>query len=70
MTADIHKYGFGPKGTAVLVYRNASYRKHQFYATTHWSGGLYARCGFISTIDNYLGGESKSLTFPIPVAHP
>lgn len=41
ISADLHKYGFGPKGAAVLLYRNPDYRKYQFYTTTHWAGGLY-----------------------------
>lgn len=41
LSADLHKYGFGPKGAAVLLYKDPEYRKYQFYSTTHWSGGLY-----------------------------
>lgn len=41
ITADLHKYGFGPKGAAVILYKHSDYRKYQFYSSTHWSGGLY-----------------------------
>lgn len=41
LTADLHKYGFGPKGAAVILYKNSDYRKYQFFSSTHWAGGLY-----------------------------
>lgn len=41
ISADVHKYGLGPKGTSVVLYRNHEIRKHQFVAVTEWSGGLY-----------------------------
>jgi len=42
MSADVHKYGFAPKGASVVVYRSMDYLKHQFFITTDWSGGVYA----------------------------
>ncbi|XP_020572383.1 sphingosine-1-phosphate lyase [Phalaenopsis equestris] len=41
ISADVHKYGLGPKGTSVVLYRNHEIRKNQFVAVTEWSGGLY-----------------------------
>ncbi|XP_011624881.1 sphingosine-1-phosphate lyase isoform X2 [Amborella trichopoda] len=41
ISVDVHKYGLGPKGTSVVLYRNREIRKHQFVAVTEWSGGLY-----------------------------
>ncbi|XP_057816317.1 sphingosine-1-phosphate lyase isoform X2 [Cryptomeria japonica] len=41
ISVDVHKYGLGPKGTSVVLYRNHEIRKHQFVAVTEWSGGLY-----------------------------
>ncbi|KAJ3708805.1 hypothetical protein LUZ61_012510 [Rhynchospora tenuis] len=41
ISTDVHKYGLGPKGTSVVLYRNHEIRKHQFVAVTEWSGGLY-----------------------------
>jgi sphinganine-1-phosphate aldolase len=41
ISADTHKYGFGPKGTSVICYSDAEYRKYQFFATTYWAGGFY-----------------------------
>ena len=41
ISADIHKYGYCPKGASTLTYRNASYRKYQFMAYAGWPGGLF-----------------------------
>eukprot|EP00010_Vexillifera_abyssalis_P009605 CAMPEP_0201548228 /NCGR_PEP_ID=MMETSP0173_2-20130828/4759_1 /ASSEMBLY_ACC=CAM_ASM_000268 /TAXON_ID=218659 /ORGANISM="Vexillifera sp., Strain DIVA3 564/2" /LENGTH=520 /DNA_ID=CAMNT_0047957541 /DNA_START=108 /DNA_END=1670 /DNA_ORIENTATION=- len=42
ISADIHKYGFGPKGCSVVLWANNELRKCQFYKYTEWSGGIYA----------------------------
>ena len=42
MSCDTHKYGYGLKGTSVVMYRNPKLRRYQYYATTEWPGGLYA----------------------------
>lgn len=42
MSADIHKYGYGAKGASIVLYKNAIWRRHQFYAYTAWPGGIYA----------------------------
>ena len=42
MSADIHKYGFGPKGSSCCLFRTAELRRHAFFAWTEWSGGMYA----------------------------
>jgi glutamate/tyrosine decarboxylase-like PLP-dependent enzyme len=42
LSADIHKYGYGPKGSSVILYRDRTLRRHQFFVTTDWSGGVYA----------------------------
>jgi sphinganine-1-phosphate aldolase len=41
ISVDVHKYGLGPKGTSVVLYRNHELRQFQFVAVTEWSGGLY-----------------------------
>lgn len=35
------QYGFAPKGTSVIMYRDADLRKHQYYVHPSWSGGVY-----------------------------
>lgn len=42
ISADTHKYGFAPKGTSVILYRNSDIRKYQYFVVTDWPGGTYA----------------------------
>lgn len=41
MSADTHKYGYAPKGTSVVLYRDPEQRRYQFYTQADWPGGLY-----------------------------
>ncbi|QLG70488.1 hypothetical protein HG535_0A04280 [Zygotorulaspora mrakii] len=41
ISCDTHKYGFAPKGSSIIMYRNSDLRKHQYYVSTDWTGGLY-----------------------------
>ncbi|MDA8141406.1 MAG: aminotransferase class V-fold PLP-dependent enzyme [Desulfobacteraceae bacterium] len=45
ISADTHKYAYGPKGTSVTAYRDKSFRKYQYYVTTDWKGGIYGSPG-------------------------
>ncbi|HWB62631.1 MAG TPA: aspartate aminotransferase family protein [Chitinophagales bacterium] len=42
LSADIHKYGYSPKGASVILYKNHDLRRQQFSLYTKWSGGIYA----------------------------
>lgn len=42
MSADIHKYGYAPKGASVVLYRLPELRLHQYFVHTDWPGGIYA----------------------------
>jgi len=42
ISADIHKYGYTPKGASVILYRDAELRKYQIYVYADWPGGVYA----------------------------
>lgn len=42
ISCDTHKYAYAPKGSSVIMYRDAKYRKHQFSVQTDWPGGIYA----------------------------
>ncbi|KAK9462661.1 pyridoxal phosphate-dependent transferase [Lipomyces oligophaga] len=42
ISCDTHKYGFAPKGSSVILYRDSTYRKNQYFLATQWSGGIYA----------------------------
>ena len=41
ISADTHKYGYGLKGTSVIVYRDRALRRHQYFMTPNWQGGKY-----------------------------
>ncbi|KAJ9108577.1 hypothetical protein QFC19_002293 [Naganishia cerealis] len=42
ISCDTHKYGFCPKGSSVIMYRDASLRRFQYYIQPDWAGGVYA----------------------------
>jgi sphinganine-1-phosphate aldolase len=42
ISADVHKYGYAAKGASVVLYRDMSYLRHQFFVATDWPGGIYA----------------------------
>ncbi|XP_017878105.1 sphingosine-1-phosphate lyase-like [Ceratina calcarata] len=41
ISADTHKYGYAPKGSSIILYRNKKLRHHQYTITTDWPGGIY-----------------------------
>jgi sphinganine-1-phosphate aldolase len=41
ISCDTHKYGFAPKGSSVIMYRDAELRRYQYYVNPHWTGGVY-----------------------------
>lgn len=45
ISADPHKYGLAAKGISVLLYSSDKYRKHQYFSTKYWPGGLYITHG-------------------------
>jgi glutamate/tyrosine decarboxylase-like PLP-dependent enzyme len=45
ISADTHKYGYGPKGTSVLLFRDKKLRRHQYFARADWRGGMYVSPG-------------------------
>jgi glutamate/tyrosine decarboxylase-like PLP-dependent enzyme len=45
ISADTHKYGYGPKGTSITAYCDQSYRKYQYFTSVDWKGGLYVSPG-------------------------
>ncbi len=38
LSADLHKYGYAPKGVSVLLTRGRDRQRHQYFATTGWPG--------------------------------
>ncbi|HEX4058314.1 MAG TPA: aspartate aminotransferase family protein [Galbitalea sp.] len=38
MSADLHKFGYAPKGSSVLLHRGRDRQRAQYFATTEWPG--------------------------------
>jgi glutamate/tyrosine decarboxylase-like PLP-dependent enzyme len=41
ISADTHKYGYGLKGTSVVLYRDKALREGQYFISEMWPGGKY-----------------------------
>ncbi len=41
LSVDLHKYGYAAKGASVILYKDSELRRHQFFVTTDWPGGIY-----------------------------
>ena len=41
VSCDTHKYGFAPKGSSIIMYRNSALREAQYYVNPDWVGGIY-----------------------------
>lgn len=41
ISCDTHKYGFAPKGSLIIMYRDTKMRECQYYVLADWTGGLY-----------------------------
>jgi sphinganine-1-phosphate aldolase len=49
MSCDLHKFGYVAKGASVLLHRTKELRKHQFFLTDDWLGGLYGSPAILGT---------------------
>jgi sphinganine-1-phosphate aldolase len=49
MSCDLHKFGYTAKGASVLMHRDKGLRKHQFFVTDDWLGGLYGSPALLGT---------------------
>ena len=45
ISADTHKYGYGLKGTSLLLFRDRALRNSQYFFQTAWTGGKYCSPG-------------------------
>lgn len=68
LSADLHKYGYAAKGASVILYKTHALRRHQFFVSTDWPGGIYASPTMMGTrpggsiaaawaVMNFLGEE-------------
>eukprot|EP00127_Corallochytrium_limacisporum_P004958 Clim_evm32s195 gene=Clim_evmTU32s195 len=42
ISVDTHKYGYSPKGSSILLWRDQSWRRYQYFVYADWTGGTYA----------------------------
>ena len=49
ISADIHKYGYVPKGASVIMHRSKELRRNQTFVFDGWLGGFYASSGVLGT---------------------
>jgi glutamate/tyrosine decarboxylase-like PLP-dependent enzyme len=45
ISADTHKYGYAPKGSSVLAFRDRALRQHLYFMRPDWLGGKYLSPG-------------------------
>ena len=45
ISADVHKYGFAPKGASTVLHRDADWFGHQYFVFGDWPSGLYGSPG-------------------------
>jgi sphinganine-1-phosphate aldolase len=49
MSADLHKYGYVPKGISVIMHRSKDLRRYQTFSFDGWLGGFYGSSGILGT---------------------
>ena len=68
ISMDLHKYGYTAKGCSVLMHKDKTYRKYQYYACSEWTGYTLVNTTMLSTktggpvaaawaVMNFLGKE-------------
>ena len=54
ISADTHKYGYGFKGSSVVLFRDVAVRNAQYFYLTDWTGGKYCSPGIEGSTSNGL----------------
>jgi glutamate/tyrosine decarboxylase-like PLP-dependent enzyme len=49
ISADLHKFGYGMKGSSVILYRNKDMRRYQFFTHSRWPVGLFGSSTLMGT---------------------
>jgi sphinganine-1-phosphate aldolase len=49
LSADLHKYGYTPKGISLIMYRSKELRRDQTFTFDGWLGGFYGSSGVLGT---------------------
>jgi sphinganine-1-phosphate aldolase len=42
ISCDTHKYGYAPKGTSTLLFKDVEYMQNVYFSQPDWPGGIYA----------------------------
>ena len=42
ISIDPHKFGYAPKGSSILLWKNKKMRHNQYFVVNDWTGGIYA----------------------------
>ena len=64
ISCDTHKYGFAPKGSSTILYRNVELRRYQMHSQPNWPGGIYASPTISgSRIGNVVAGTWAALMY-------
>lgn len=49
ISADLHKNGYAAKGASAIFYRTPELRRHQYFISSDWPGGLYGSPTMLGT---------------------
>ncbi|TIO64339.1 aminotransferase class V-fold PLP-dependent enzyme [Mesorhizobium sp.] len=49
ISADLHKYGFAPKGASIVAFSDTGYQRYQVFDFDNWSRGRYVTSTFAGT---------------------
>ena len=49
ISVDTHKYGYAPKGSSVILFRNPEIRRYAYFICSNWTGGIYATSSLTGT---------------------
>lgn len=49
ISADLHKFGFAPKGASLVMYRDASVQRYERFEFSNWPRGSYVSPSFLGT---------------------
>jgi glutamate/tyrosine decarboxylase-like PLP-dependent enzyme len=49
ISADLHKYGYVPKGVSIILHRSKALRRNQTFTFDGWLGGFYGSSGILGT---------------------
>ncbi|WP_085031323.1 pyridoxal phosphate-dependent decarboxylase family protein [Ensifer aridi] len=64
LSADLHKYGYAPKGSSVLLYRTPDHKEYAKFVFRDWPRGLYQTYTFLgSRPAGPLAGSFAALNF-------